>query len=198
MNNKLNATENEPELPILTTKRIRLRLPQTSDVKDIFKVFSSADAMRYWSRAPYENEQEALDLINDIHQHCSNKTLYQWGIEWRANQHIIGTCTLARLDWDNGRCELGFILHPDYWRQGVAGEGLSALFQHAFYDMGMRRIEADVDPNNVASVSTLESMGFQREGLLRERWNLGDDVQDSYFYGLLKRDWEQHPKYKEP
>ena len=32
-------------------------------------------------------------------------------------------------------------------------------------------------------------MGFQREGLLRERWNVGGDIQDSVFLGLLAREW---------
>ena len=61
----------------------------------------------------------------------------------------------------------------------------------------MRRIEADVDPKNIASVRTLERMGFQREGLLRERWNVGGEIQDSLFYGLLKSDWEQRLQQQE-
>ena len=184
-------------LPTLDSQRLRLRTPQIADSGDLFRVFSHPEAMRYWSSTPYEDPQKAVDLVKEIHQLCESKALYQWGIEWREEQRLIGTCTLAGLDWSNGRCEVGFILHPDYWRKGIISEALSTLFQHAFDDLKMRRIEADVDPKNIASVRTLERMGFQREGLLRERWNVGGDIQDSLFYGLLKSDWEQRLQQQE-
>jgi ribosomal-protein-alanine N-acetyltransferase len=52
----------------------------------------------------------------------------------------------------------------------------------------MRRIEADIDPRNVASARLLERLGFVQEGLLRERWMVDDEVSDSAFYGLLESD----------
>jgi RimJ/RimL family protein N-acetyltransferase len=55
--------------------------------------------------------------------------------------------------------------------------------------MGLRRLEADVDPRNTASIHTLERLGFQREGFLRERWQVNGEIQDALFYGLLRREW---------
>ena len=184
-------------LSTLDSHRLRLRTPQFSDSDDLYQVFSNPQAMRYWSCSPYKDPQKAVDLVQEIHELCERKTLYQWGIEWHPEQRLIGTCTLAGLDWANGRCEVGFILHPSYWRKGIVSEALTALFNHAFGDLKMRRIEADVDPKNTASVRTLERMGFQREGLLRERWNVGGEIQDSLFYGLLKSDWAQHLQQQE-
>jgi RimJ/RimL family protein N-acetyltransferase len=68
-------------------------------------------------------------------------------------------------------------------------EALGALLDWAFADLGLRRIEADVDPRNAASIRTLEHLGFVREGYLRERWNVAGEVQDALFYGLLAREW---------
>ena len=56
-------------------------------------------------------------------------------------------------------------------------------------DVRLRRLEADVDPRNAASIRTLERLGFQREGFLRERWHVNGEIQDAIFYGLLRRDW---------
>jgi RimJ/RimL family protein N-acetyltransferase len=47
-----------------------------------------------------------------------------------------------------------------------------------------------VDPRNAASIRTLERLGFQREGYLRERWQVNGETQDALFYGLLRPDWE--------
>ena len=54
--------------------------------------------------------------------------------------------------------------------------------------IGLNRLEADIDPRNVASAGLLERLGFVREGLLRERWIVGDEVSDSALYGLLASD----------
>jgi RimJ/RimL family protein N-acetyltransferase len=74
-------------------------------------------------------------------------------------------------------------------------EAASALVEHAFGTLELRRIEADIDPRNVASARLLERLGFVREGLLRERWMVGDEVSDSALYGLLDRDRRQ-PAYR--
>jgi RimJ/RimL family protein N-acetyltransferase len=55
--------------------------------------------------------------------------------------------------------------------------------------MAMRRIEADVDPRNLPSLRTLEALGFRREGYLRQRWQVGGELQDSVLMGLLASDW---------
>ena len=64
------------------------------------------------------------------------------------------------------------------------------MFNYAFEVLNFHRIEADVDPRNDASVRTLERLGFQREGYLRERWQVNGEIQDAFFYGLLRPDWE--------
>lgn len=61
------------------------------------------------------------------------------------------------------------------------------LLDFALDELGLRRVEADTDPGNSASIRLLESLGFRREGLLRERWNVGGGLQDATFFGLLAR-----------
>ena len=58
------------------------------------------------------------------------------------------------------------------------------MLNYAFETLEFHRIEADVDPRNAASIRTLERLGFQREGYLRERWQVNGEIQDSLLYGL--------------
>lgn len=67
-------------------------------------------------------------------------------------------------------------------------EVVAELRRFAFENLKLHRIEADVDPRNEASLCLLEKHGFQREGLLRERWFVGDEVNDTVFMGLLAAD----------
>ncbi|HEX5305401.1 MAG TPA: GNAT family protein, partial [Dyella sp.] len=53
----------------------------------------------------------------------------------------------------------------------------------------LHRLEADIDPANQASARSLQRLGFQREGLLRQRWIVDGQVADTAFYGLLAAEW---------
>jgi RimJ/RimL family protein N-acetyltransferase len=66
---------------------------------------------------------------------------------------------------------------------------LTALLSHAFAGMGLRRIEAEVDPRNRASAALLGQLGFTREGLLRQRWVRKGEPHDVEIHGLLRDDW---------
>jgi RimJ/RimL family protein N-acetyltransferase len=72
-------------------------------------------------------------------------------------------------------------------------EALTALVDFAFGTLAMRRLEADVDPRNAGSLHALERLGFRREGLLRERWKVNGELQDSVVLGLLSHEWRFEP-----
>jgi RimJ/RimL family protein N-acetyltransferase len=69
-------------------------------------------------------------------------------------------------------------------------EALSALLDYAFGPMQLRRLEADIDPRNARSMRLVDRLGFRQEGLLRERWNVAGEIQDTAFHGLLAREWQ--------
>ena len=177
-------------LPTLEGARVRLRWLVPSDVGALYAIFSHPEVMRYWSYLPYEREEQAEELLLAIHRMFTDQSLFQWGIARREDDHVIGTCTLSSVDANQLRAELGYALGHAHWGQGIMSEALELLLPFAFGEMGLRRLEADVDPKNVASVRSLERLGFQREGYLRERWFVGGETQDSFFYGLLRREWD--------
>ena len=71
-------------------------------------------------------------------------------------------------------------------------EALKALLYYAFQTLDLNRLEADIDPRNSASAKTLERLGFQKEGHLRERWIVNNEISDTWLYGLLRREWHEH------
>jgi RimJ/RimL family protein N-acetyltransferase len=178
-------------LPALDAARIRLRWLTARDVDALFAVFSDPLMMRYWSTPPMQERAEAEELLAKIHRQFADRFSFQWGIERKHDGRLLGTCTLFHLDERNMRAEIGYCLHSDYWKQGYMSEALTALFDHAFGTMKLRRLEADVDPRNDNSLRVIGRLGFRHEGLLRERWNVGGEIQDSAFLGLLAREWQE-------
>jgi RimJ/RimL family protein N-acetyltransferase len=158
-------------------------------VTSLFGIFSDPEVMRYWSHPPFTREAEAAAYLEEGRQSFESKTLFQWGLCLRDNNSIIGTCTLWQLDSQNRRAEVGFVLGREHWAKGLMTDGLTALIDFSFAELGLRRLEADVDPENTASITLLERLGFVLEGRMRERWLVGGLVSDSLFYGLLEREW---------
>lgn len=176
-------------LPIIATPRLVLRWIYEDDVDSLYEIFSDPQVMRYWSTVPLPNREAAAELQREIARSNESEKMFKWGLALRESNAVIGTTTLFNLNLDNGRAEIGYAMGRAHWGKGYMNEALKTLVQHAFEVMELRRLEADVDPRNTASIRTLERLGFQREGLLRERWHVNGEIQDALFYGLLRREW---------
>ncbi len=177
-------------LPTLMAKRVHLRWLTGADERALFQIFSDPQVTQYWSSPPAQQVSDMSDLIDQIHSHFARDGLYEWGVALRDSDRVIGTCSLASLDFSNRRAELGFALSREFWRQGLMSEAVGAVLEFAFEQLNLRRLEADVDPRNTASIGLLQRFGFQREGFLRERWLVGDEIADTVFFGLLRREWQ--------
>ncbi len=165
-------------LPTLSSPRVALRSLEPGDVPSLFEIFSDQRVMRYWSSAPWTNQAEGVDMMKSVRCGFADGSLYQWGVTRRSDEALIGTCTLAHIDTQNRRAEIGFILRYEEWGQGYMSEAVRTLLQFAFDELKLHRIEADADPRNEESIRLLERLGFQREGYLRERWIVGHYVRD--------------------
>jgi len=180
---------NSNTLPIITTERVVLRWVSEDDIDSLYEVFSDPQVMRYWATPPYTRREAAVELQREIASGNESGTMLKWGLALRDSDRLIGTTTLFNLNLDNERAEIGYALGRAHWGKGYMNEALQGLLTHAFEVMQLRRLEADVDPRNANSIRTLERLGFQREGFLRERWHVAGEIQDAFFYGLLRREW---------
>nr|WP_290779363.1 GNAT family N-acetyltransferase [Arenimonas sp.] len=180
-------------LPTLLAPRVQLRWMDARDLEDLYAVYSDPEVVRYWSHTAWPHRDEASIYLEAIERGFQAGHLYQWGIALRGSNQVIGTTTLYAVDHAQGRAEIGFALARGHWGHRYAREALTVLFEHAFGALALRRIEADVDPRNHASLHTLEALGFRREGYLRQRWQVAGELQDSIVMGLLASDWPPPP-----
>lgn len=176
-------------LPTLEGERIRLRCLTDADVPALFAVFGDPEVTRYWATPALRDRAAAGELLAEIRENVRIRKGFQWGIARRADDEVIGTCTLYHPDFAHQRSEIGFALARASWGHGYASEAVRLALAYAFDVLGFRRIEADVDPRNGASLRALERLGFVREGYLRERYNVEGEIQDSVYLGLLRREW---------
>lgn len=184
----MNPDQLGDHLPPLRGGDLLLRWLTADDAPDLHAIFSDADVVRFMSVSLQTSRASTLAFLGEIHDGFREGSLYQWGIQMEPG--IVGTVTLASIDRRHRRAELGFALARAFWGRGLILRALPAVIQFAFERLGLHRIEADADPRNGASMRVLERLGFQREGLLRERYFQLGEVQDAVVFGLLRRDWD--------
>lgn len=71
---------------------------------------------------------------------------------------------------------IGYYVFAGYERQGLMREGLRLVARHAFGTLKLHRLEANIQPNNAASLALVAACGFRKEGYsprylkIRGRW----------------------------
>ncbi len=176
-------------LPWIEGERVRLRAPCEADIDPLFALFSDPEVMRYWSRDPMVEREEAMAYIKSIIDGFIKRDLLNWIIADRETDIMIGTCTLYDIQPQHLRAGLGYALLPARQGQGLAREAVALALDWAFNTVNFHRIEADIEPRNSASEKLLLALRFEPEGLLRERFCTSSEIQHSQVFGLLAREW---------
>lgn len=112
---------------------------------------------------------------------------FQWIV--LVDHQPVGWITLLVVNWEHGLAELGYALTTAEQGKGVMPAALSLLLVDLFSGTTLHRLEARCAVENEASQKVLERLGFEREGLLRDYFRLGDGRVDNYLYSLLRSDW---------
>jgi [ribosomal protein S5]-alanine N-acetyltransferase len=175
---------------VLRTERLLLRPVREEDAAALFAVFSDARVARYLSRPAWPSITVAHERIARDTKAMSVGDYACFGIERVSDSRLLGECSLFNLNEQCRRAELGYTLACDAWGRGYMNEALRCLLDFGFSQLALNRVEADIDPRNLASAKSLERLGFIKEGHLRQRWIVAGEVSDSGFYGLLANDWQ--------
>lgn len=175
-----------PDLPLPDPFRDGLPV-LAGDAEALWAIFSDADTLRYWSHEPFATRDQIAEYLAGIDAGCADGTLFQWAIADAATDALLGTLTLYAWDREHRRAEIGFLLGRAHWGRGLAAEALRAALAFAFGPMNLHRVEANVDPENAASLALLARLGFREEGRLAERWFTFGAWRDSVVLGLLAR-----------
>lgn len=175
--------------PTLTTERLRLRQLQPSDAEALFAILSDPQVMEYYGSEPYQTLADAQAAINRGQTRYAEREALRWAITRHGDDTLIGTCVLNRFDPDFHHAETGYELDRACWGKGIMAEAMSAVLTYGFTDLGLHRIEAQIDMKNERSKGLLLKLGFTYEGNLRQRFYFRGRFEDEYYFGLLKDEW---------
>ena len=161
----------------LRTARLRLRRAVPGDLAALHEVLSHPAAMRFWSTPPHTDLAQTR-LWLDAMIAATPAESDDFVIE--RDGRVIGKAGCWRLP------EIGYILHPDHWGQGLAREAVTAVLDRTFAVFNLPAIEADVDPRNAASLKLLSSLGFNETRREARTIKVGDEWCDSVYLSLSR------------
>lgn len=172
--------------PTLETERLRLREITAEDAEGIFSCFSLDSVTRYYGQETLESLEQARMFIEFFSKNYKEKRGIRWGIERKGGNGIIGTIGFNAWSPKHRRAEIGYEIHPDYWRKGFASEAISEVLSYGFEELGLTRVGAIVFKENKASNKLLMKMGFEKEGVLRDYMYQNGVSYDTNVYSIVK------------
>lgn len=174
------------QFPKLTTDRLVLREHSMADASALFQLRTTDEVMHFIHRERPKNLQDIENFITSFNEGYVEGKHLAWVIALKENpDHMIGSIGYWRTDLPNHRAEIGYMLHPEYWRKGIVSEALQATIDFGFREIKLHTISANIDPENDASRQILLKHGFIKEAHFKEDHYFNGKFLDSEVYSLL-------------
>lgn len=176
---------------VLHTERLALEPLAERHADELFAPLADA---RLYVHVP----QEPPASLEALRQRCAllarrrspdgRELWLNWVLRGRADGACRGRlqATVRRVD---ALAWIAYEVFPPYWRQGLAREGCSAMIRWLIDALGVRRLAAEVDSHNTASLLLLERIGFQRAGFRPAADHFKGRDSDEWTLRLAASDW---------
>lgn len=173
---------------VLETERLRLRPLMPTDESRIFDFMNHPEVTEFLLFFDHPLSQPMLhNWLRNVLAASPDYCAY-WGIIHKKDFRLIGILSLTFNTYHH-KCELGYWMDKDYWKQGLMTEAAQRAIQYAFEELKLHRVELTHMVKNIGSQRVAEKVGFQLEGCYREGHFKRGGYRDVKFYGMLESDY---------
>jgi RimJ/RimL family protein N-acetyltransferase len=150
---------------ILETPRLILRELTEDDARDVYRLNSNPNVMRYLGpEALLLSPEEALAMLRSrIFPLYARYGMDRWAVMLREKHAMIGLCGLRYLPGTN-EYDLGYRFLESHWGKGYATECARAVLDYGRAQLPGARIVGKAFLENAASIRVLEKIGLLFEG----------------------------------
>jgi RimJ/RimL family protein N-acetyltransferase len=179
----------------LETARLRLRRFTPDDVDDLATLDADPEVTRYINGGRPTPREEIVEVV--LPRFLSYYERFPaygfWAVEERSSDAFVGWFHLRPAP-DGGapdEPELGYRLRREAWGRGYATEGSRALIDHAFTQLGARRVWASTMAVNAASRRVMEKAGLRHVRTSYGEWpeRIPGDERGDVEYAITREEW---------
>lgn len=144
-----------PEVPMLTTERLRLKAFDSASVKLLLEVHAHPEVALYFPRPPV-SPTTLREIWSSWHFHGFGP----WAIRCRQSGRFMGAITLAQ-PGHHPDPEISWVLDPDYWGRGYATEAAQKVLRHAFVHFRLPALVSTCSVTNRRSQRVIQKLGMR-------------------------------------
>lgn len=150
-------------MPEIIFDHYKLRTIHKNDYLDMYAYGKDSEVTKYLSWGPYRHESEAKKTIKAIfYPRVRNGLPRGYAIVDLNSGHMIGTIDFHSKKKNDNGAEIGYVIHKDYWNQGVMTRALAEIIKVGFDYLKYDRIYIKHIKKNVASQRVIEKNLFQK------------------------------------
>ena len=168
-------------IPTLTTERLTLRMMKPSDYKDMYEYSCLPAVTEYLLWEPHNDAEQTREYLNYVKKSYKAGDFYDWAVVLNDEKKMIGTCGFTTLDFNHNSAEVGYVINPKYWGQGLAAEAVKCVLEFGFMTLNVHRIEAKYIVGNDSSRRVMEKCGMIQTGELEQIPYRGKDHTCIYY-----------------
>ena len=175
---------------VLETERLTLRAWTEDDAEACFDYAKDPRVGPAAGWPVHSDEEESRQIIKDVLAVPETYAivLKETGVPIGS----VGLHFITDISKEADEAELGYVLSPAYWGQGLVPEAGEEMLRHAFRDLDLNRVWCAYYEGNDKSRRVQEKLGFKfvdfRENVINEQ--LGE-VKNMYVSCLTKEEWEE-------
>ncbi|CAM2901271.1 GNAT family N-acetyltransferase [Paenibacillus sediminis] len=179
----------------ITTDRLVLKVLNEQDHEMIVRYLNrNKHFLKEWEpiRKPeYFTASFQSKLLADEYNQIINGQLFKvWIFLKDDEEEVIGSVSLNNIVRGAFQsCHVGYRLDHQHLNKGYMTEALKAVIEHAFVQMNLHRLEANIMPRNLASLQVVQKLGFQHEGLAKQYLNINGVWEDHIHMVLLNESY---------
>lgn len=176
----------------LETNRLVLRRFRIDDADDMFKNWASdAEVTKFLTWPPHVDVYLTKTLLDDWIDKYSDPAYYNWVIELKEINEIIGNISVVKLNEETEAADIGYCMGKAWWGRSIMPEALGAVIKYLFDEVGLNRVAACHDSNNPKSGRVMDKAGMKLEGVLRAAGINNQGVCDKVWHSILKSEYEK-------
>jgi [ribosomal protein S5]-alanine N-acetyltransferase len=166
--------------------RVFLRTPVRDDRDEFISLMRASRSFHSpWATAPTDDERFAAYLADSRRSDFEAMLLCRMG-----DVAIMGFFNLSQIVRRGFQSAyLGYAVGKPFAGQGYMRDGLELVLRHAFTDLRLHRIEANIQPTNATSLALARGAGFRREGFSPRYLKIGGRWRDHERWAILAEEW---------
>ena len=175
------------DFPILESKRLIFRQLNLDDVSAIQYIRSNKKVVAAMDSDFHKNVIDSQKFITkNINSYANKKGIF-WAIIEKESNNFIGDFAFWNIINENHSAEIGYIVKPEFWKNGYINETLDRLIKFGFYNLNLQRLETVINPINKNTKEVLLKNGFNKEAYFKENRFYNGKYLDSEIYSLKKQ-----------